>query len=198
MEISVRTVTNMLDNILDYLKKKDIKITKYLCGKEYGKKNKNEHYHYHLELASGSIKEDSICKGIRRLLHKYYNSKNFYVKKVKDSIKHQLYVTKDGEYTHSGYTKEEIESLDEQNQEIEYDKELPIYEKLWNRINELDTDEHKGYLAIDKRWIIKQILIIYQSWNKPPPSKTSMFQYVCYIQQKSGVDIDVIIGNYNI
>jgi hypothetical protein len=196
MEISIRTVDNNQSIIFEYFEANEVKLSKYLIGKEVGKKNKNEHFHYHLVVTKCKIKEDSLRTAIRRLLYNYYKCKNYYVKTVNDTEKHELYVTKDGNYVHSGYTEKEIEELDRKNGEINYDKSLPVYQKVYNRlVAKYDGNESLGSNAMDKRWCISQILTIFKEWDACPPSKTDMFRYINFIQIKE-CDLDVAIENY--
>ena len=162
MEISVRTVENNLELLLNYFAKKGITLSKYICGKEFGTKNNGEHYHYHLVISKCKNKIESLMTSIRRLLYKFYKSKNFYVKQVKDTTKHELYVTKDGDYQSDGYSTDELEELDKKNSQIDYDKQLPVYQKLYNRLNNGDYDEPLAVRALDKRLLVKEILIIYK------------------------------------
>lgn len=195
MEISVRTVENNLEIILNYLAKKGIKLAKYICGKEYGTKNQGEHYHYHLVVGKCKLKIESLMTNIRRLLYKYYNCKNYYVKQVKDTTKHELYVTKDGDYQSDGYSSEELEILDKKNGEIDYDKSLPVYQKLYNRLNSEKYDEPLAVRALDKRLLIKEILVIYKEWNVCPPTLTEMFRYYNYILIQEDL-LTISVENY--
>lgn len=195
MELSVRTVEKNLDLILNYFVKKGIKLSKYICGKEFGTKNAGEHYHYHLVITKYKGKIESLMTSIRRKLYKFYNNKNFYVKQVKDTTKHELYVTKDGDYESEGYSDEELESLDKQNGAIDYDKQLPVYQKLYNRLNSSIYDEPLAVRALDKRLLIEEILTIYKEWNVCPPTKSDMFRYINYILIQQDL-ISVSVENY--
>ncbi len=205
MELSIRTVENNHQLLFEYFEANEVKCSKYLIGKEIGKKNRNEHYHYHLVITSCKTTYDSLKTAIRRKLYKYYNCKNYYVKEVKDSEKHELYVTKDGEYTHKGYSEEEINKLDEKNGKINWDKSLPVYQKIYNRMKErhekdvLDASFSVyplSHYAMDKRWLIREILTIMKEWDACAPTKTDMFRYYNYIQLKE-CDIDIAVENYN-
>ncbi len=197
MEISVRTVKNNLEILKDYFAKKGIKIVKYIMGKEFGDKNKNEHYHYHFVVNNCKIKLKSLMTDIRRYLYKFYNCKNFYVKEVQNTEKHELYVTKDGSYESDGYSSDELESLDAKNSKINYDKSLPVYQKVYNRLQQrlLDADMSLAEYALDKRQLIKEILHIHDEWNACPPTKTDMFRYINYVYIKEGL-FDVSVENY--
>lgn len=195
MEISVRTVKNNLEILKDYFAKKGIKVSKYICGKEYGTKNEGEHYHYHLVISKCKLKIESLMTNIRRLLYKYYNCKNYYVKQVKNTEKHELYCTKDGDYESEGYSSEELESLDKKNGDIEYDKSLPIYQKLYNRLNNAECNEPLAVRALDKRLLITEILNIYKQWNVCPPTSSAMFMYYNYILLKEDL-LTVAVENY--
>lgn len=205
MELSIRTVDNNQQLLLEYFEANEVKLSKYLIGKEFGKKNKNEHYHYHIVVTGCKITFDSLKTAIRRKLYNYYNCKNYYVKEVKDTEKHELYVTKDGEYTSYGYTEEEINKLDEKNGKINWDKSLPVYQKVYNRIKDRHDAELQNvgcdvyplnHYAMDKRWLIKEILTIHKEWDACPPTKTDMFRYINYVQIKE-CDIDIAAENYN-
>lgn len=195
MEISVRTVENNLKLLLEYFTKKTIKITKYICAKEFGDKNKGEHYHYHFVVSQCKIKLKSLMTDIRRFLYKLYNCKNYYVKEVQDTEKHELYVTKDGEYESDGYTSDELENLDNKNSKINYDKSLPIYKKIYDRLCNMDLDDPLRVIALDKRLLIKYILQIYIDWNACPPTKSDMFRYINYILIKVDL-VDISVDNY--
>lgn len=195
MQISIRTLEDNLDIIKKYLEKNKITLFRYLVSTEKGTKNKNEHRHYHLEISHAKQDIKTVMRGIRRVLQNYYKSKNYYVKAVKDEHDHLVYITKDGEYYQQGYTEEELEKLAEENEEIEADKQLPVYQKLYNRICSGLLDIEMESMCLDKRWIIKQIILIYKEWNKPPPPKSLMFQYVNFVQSKH-IDIDIVVENY--
>lgn len=195
MQISVRTVKNNLKLLIDYFSKKDIKLSKYICGKEFGDKNKNEHYHYHFVVSQCKIKLKSLMTDIRRFLYKTYNCKNFYVKEVKNTESHELYVTKDGDYESDGYTSDELEALDEKNSKINYDKSLPVYQKVYNRLMKKEFEIPLSQLALDKRKLIKEVLLIHDEWNACPPTKTDMFRYINYVYIKEGL-FDVSVENY--
>lgn len=196
MELSIRTVENNHQLLFNYFEANGVTVQKYLIGKEFGKKNKNEHYHYHLVITKCKITMDSLKTAIRRKLQNYYNCKNYYVKTVRDATKHELYVTKGGEYQHSGYSEKEIEELDKKNGEIDYDKSLPVYQKVYNRlVNSYDGTEPLSSNVMNKRWLVRKILEIFKDWDACPPSKTDMFRYMNFIQIKE-CDIDIAVENY--
>jgi sulfur relay (sulfurtransferase) DsrC/TusE family protein len=201
MDLSIRTLENNFEDIKKYLEKNLIKITSHIVCREYGKQNGHEHYHYHIETDNqkAKINSESTRRGIRRMLFKYYNKKNYYVKAVKDIEKHKIYVSKDGDIVHTSFKKEDIEALYDINEEIEKDKQLPVYIKLYNRIKEKVVKEKIKHsmneIALNRRLIIKYILDIYMEWGKAPPSKSLMFTYVNFFQLKEGYT-DVVVEQY--
>lgn len=207
MELAVRTVNNNHEMIKEYFDKVGAEITKYIIAREFGKKKKKEHYHYYYQLKGATIKPDSLKRGLRRLFQKEYKvkGKNYYVKTIRDVFKYNVYITKDGDYKQEGFTEEELNEYEELNQEIEYDKQLPLYQKLYNRIKkdyiESDKPEEKSQqlniLCNNKRWIIKKILLIYKDWEKLPPARNQMIQFVNYIQLHE-IGEDIVIENYGI
>lgn len=195
MQISVRTVENNLKILLELFAKKGIKLLKYICGKEVGKTNKNEHFHYHFVVDKCKITADSLKTSIRRFLYNFYKCKNFYVKDVKDTEKHELYVTKDGDYESDGYSSDELELIDEKNSKINYDKSLPVYQKVYNVLSKKEFDHPLREHCIDRRWLISQILKIHLDWDACPPTKTDMFRYINYVLLKEDLQ-DICVENY--
>lgn len=198
MEVAVRTLNNDIELIKKHLEKSKLKTSRILVNREFGKENKNEHYHYYIEISHGMQKDESICKGIRRILYKHYGKTNYYVGKVRDKFKAQVYNTKDGEIVYKeGYSDDELNELISANEEIEKDKALPIYQKLYNRIYDIafNDEQSLNQLCMDKRWIVKRILEIYKSWDKPPPTRSNMFQYVNYIMSKADLE-DMVVESY--
>ena len=134
MEITLRTKENDLDLIKKYLEKSKIKTCKILVSREYGTENGKEHFHYYIEVTHGNQKEESILRGIRRCLFNKYKKVDYYVKKVKDRNKLLVYITKDGDIVNKeNFTEDELMELQQQNEIIEKDKQLPVYQKLYNK-----------------------------------------------------------------
>lgn len=201
MHLSIRTLENNLEDIKKYLDKNSINISSYIVAREYGKQNGHEHYHYHIETddEKAKINDDSIRRGLRRILFKYYNKKNYYVKNVKDIEKHKIYVTKDGDIVETNIKKEDIEALYDINEEIEKDKQLPVYIKLYNRVKEKSINNKIKHsmneISLNRRLIIRYYLEIYMEWGKAPPSKSLMFTYCNFFQLKEG-HMESVIEQY--
>lgn len=191
-DISIRTVKNNITKIRNMLLASGVHINRFLVTREIGHVNENEHFHYHLSVTS--VKEiTTVMKYIRQMLKELYKNKSYYVKKVKDIMKHLIYITKDGNITDSyGFTHEELVELEEVNQKIEQDKLKPLFQKLYDYVIEETADKS---MLVDRRFIIRLIIQKFKQWDKLPPNRTAMYQYLNYIQMKTDLD-DIVVEQY--
>lgn len=191
-DISIRTVKNNIAVIRNMLISKGVNIVKLLVTREVGSVNENEHFHYHLTVESLN-KIETVMKDIRKVLKEIYKNKSYYVKKVRDRMKHLIYITKDGDITENiGYTQEQLDELEEKNEEIEKDKLKPLYQKLYDYVIEETTDKS---MLVDRRFIIRLIIQKFKQWDKLPPNRTAMYQYLNYIQMKTDLS-DIVVEQY--
>lgn len=160
----------------------DNKINSYLKSisnelvitKEIAKKTKKVHFHIYLT-TNWLIKIDSQIKKIRRELQGYSLAKSdYYIKKCKDYDKYMIYILKDGDVIYSSINEDQLTSFKNQTMEINEDKKLPLYKKLYNR-----WIEYEGNLSL-YAFIANTLIIEFDTFCR----RQQIVEYAAYIKIK--------------
>lgn len=169
--------------VRDYLIEtaKDIIITK-----ETSKVNKKEHYHVYMT-TNMTIKLDSQKTAIRRKLKGWLAKQQFCVQNVRDYNKYLIYILKDGDVIHSNMDNNVIKDFKNQTMEINDDKKLPLYKKLYNRWIKYD-----GNLSL-YAWIANILIIEFDTFCR----RQQIQDYAAYIRirQSDGKETEKILND---
>lgn len=179
--ISARTITNEFDLFKTIFSKHHVELVFFIVAQELGSVEKNLHFHYHFTIKT-ELKLESVMNYLRKALYALYDHKNYYVAKVTKNFAHLVYVTKelcdDKEPIHSNLPDNLMEDLSKKNMEIEQDKKLPMFRKLFLRYD----SEHGEKELHDNNQITTFILGCYKEWNILFPNRSQMLQYTAYIK----------------
>lgn len=116
----------------------------FLMCKELSKKSNKIHYHIYAEYDI-NILQDSFLKKLRRnFKNNSLSQYQFCVQKCKNYNKYMLYILKDMNIIkNKGIPLETLNSFKSQSMEINNDKKLPVYKKLYNRWIKLEESGNK-------------------------------------------------------
>jgi len=144
----------------------------WLIGHETSKKSKKSHFHIHFQ-------HKKHIDTVRRYFRKQYSELSqmgFYLKHIKTTnAKSMAYVIKDGNYTQSGITEEELTEATEIVKTYQQEENLrTLREKIIYRLNE-HPDNKQWFVNTE---VMLAILIIFKKKNLSYPSQSWIKQCI--------------------
>ena len=156
-----------------------------IITKEISKKVKKEHFHVYLT-TKWKTKIESQKTAIRRKLRNYIVPEQYCVQTVKDYNKYMIYILKENDVIYSNIDKEVVKDFKNQSMEINKDKKLPVYKKLFNR-----WEKYDGNLSL-YAWIANTLIIEFDTFCR----RQQIQDYAAYIRirQSNGKDTEIVLN----